>query len=352
MVGNESHVIERMLNSCYQYIDYWIIQCNGTDNTQEIIETFFREKNIPGYCYTTEWQYPGWNSDHLIQECFKHNHNCDWLLRIDADEQIQVDEDFDWNQLNDTSIQSWEVTVKTDNSFWARSRIWNAKLPWRFKHDKRHECIILPNCGPNGEDFQRVTLSQKFRHYIINDGKTWDNPTKFLTDAIELEIQHVVNNTLLTDLYHFFYIGKSYNDCYGADVFPLGYEHQKEYARRCIFYCQEFVNYVNDPCEMTYYAQYLVGNAYKFCQEYDKAIESYLKCGVLCLDRNEHLLGLSECYEILEDYESMLIYTRELNRPHRKNPYPSKIFLIHNEAYYDTSDYVQNLHQIALEKIS
>jgi len=352
MVGNESHVIERMLNSCYQYIDYWIIQCNGTDNTQEVIENFFKEKNIPGYCYTTEWHYPGWNSDDLVKECFKHDHGCDWLLRVDADEQIQVDDDFDWTVLDNTSIQSWDVTAKTDGAIWARNRIWNANYPWRFKHDKRHECIILPGCGPTEEEFQRVTLSLKFKHYIINDGKTWVNPTKFLTDAIELEIQHVTGGTLLTDPYHFFYIGKSYSDCYGEDVFPLGYEHQKEYARRCIFYFEQYVNYMNCANEMTYYAQYLAGNAYKFCQQYDKAIEAYSKCELLCSDRNEHLCGLSECYQILEDYETMFIYTSMLNQPSRKNPYPSRGFLIHNGAYYDTGGYVQYLHQLALEKLT
>ena len=35
MVGNEEHCIERMLNSCYQYIDYWVVQCNGNDKTRD-----------------------------------------------------------------------------------------------------------------------------------------------------------------------------------------------------------------------------------------------------------------------------------------------------------------------------
>ena len=40
-------VIERMLESCYKYIDYWVIQDNGsTDGTQDIIQKFFDEKGI------------------------------------------------------------------------------------------------------------------------------------------------------------------------------------------------------------------------------------------------------------------------------------------------------------------
>jgi len=56
MVANESKVILRMLESCYQYIDYWVVQDNGsTDGTQDLIRNFFAEKGIPGYLYETEW---------------------------------------------------------------------------------------------------------------------------------------------------------------------------------------------------------------------------------------------------------------------------------------------------------
>ena len=42
MVANESNTILRMLESCYQYIDYWVIQDNGSvDGTQKIIRDFF-----------------------------------------------------------------------------------------------------------------------------------------------------------------------------------------------------------------------------------------------------------------------------------------------------------------------
>ena len=96
MVANESRVILRMLESCYRYIDYWVIQDNGsTDGTQGLIRNFFSQKGIPGYLYETEWQYPGFNRDHTLQECLKADHGCDWILRMDADEQLAVDDNFD-----------------------------------------------------------------------------------------------------------------------------------------------------------------------------------------------------------------------------------------------------------------
>ena len=66
MVNNESHVIERMLESVYPYIDYWVIQDNGsTDGTQDIIKNFFNEKGIPGFLYQLDWwKGHGINRDH------------------------------------------------------------------------------------------------------------------------------------------------------------------------------------------------------------------------------------------------------------------------------------------------
>ena len=344
MVGNEEKVITRMLESCYQYVDYYVIQCNGNDNTEKIINDFFNEKAIHGFTYQIEWNFPGWNRDHALSTCLKSDHGCDWILRMDADEQLGVDVDFDWLLFEDTTIQSWNITADAPGSYYYRTWMWNAKLPWSFKHDKRHECILL-----NGtEDFQRVNLPKSFRHIITNDGETWVNPTKFLSDALELENHNISQGTLLSDPYHFFYVAKSYNDCYGNDVYPLGYEHQKEYARRCIFYAQQFVNYLNKIDEMVYYAQYLVGNAYKFCKEYDKAINAYQRAEIYSSVRNEHYCGLAETYQAIGDYKNMLKYATILMEPERKNPFPNNCFLIHNGAYYDTGDYVQHLYDVAL----
>ena len=47
MVGNESATILRMLESVAPHINFYVIQCNGKeDNTKQIIETFFEEKNV------------------------------------------------------------------------------------------------------------------------------------------------------------------------------------------------------------------------------------------------------------------------------------------------------------------
>ena len=96
MVANESHCILRMLESVYKYVDYWVIQDNGsTDGTQDLIKNFFAEKEIPGFLYEIPWSgCMGQNRDHTVQTCLKADHGCDWILRVDADEVLEVDDDF------------------------------------------------------------------------------------------------------------------------------------------------------------------------------------------------------------------------------------------------------------------
>lgn len=348
MAGNEEKVILRMLESCYKYIDYYVVQCNGNDSTQHIVDTFFQDKNIPGFTYRHEWKGLGFNRDHALKACLAADHQCDWILRMDADEQLIIEDQFDWSLLNQTDIQSFNITAHGPGFYCYRTWMWNARLPWSFQHDKRHERILLGDT----ENFQRVDLPKEFRHLLTNDGESWGHSFKYLTDALELEGHHIAQGTLLSDLYHFFYLAKSYNDCYANPDFPLGFSHQKEYARRCIFYSQSFVERVGGKeDEMVYYAQCMVGNAYKFCGEYEKAVTAFTEAQQYWSTRNEHYCGLAETYLGMKDYINMLRCTTVMMQPQRTNPFPRSVFLIHNSAYHDTGEYVEHLHNVALSNV-
>ena len=300
MVGNESNTITRMLESVAPYIDYWVIQCNGKkDNTKEIIESFFKEKNIPGFTYEIDWDYPGWNRDHTLQEALKANHGCDWILRMDADEGLEVDENFDWSVFDDTSIQSFNVTAQARDIKYFRTWMWNARLPWFFAHDKRHETIHLPEVG---EGFQRINLPYGFRHTVKQDGETWYVPRKFLRDALELEIDKVVGDKVLQDPYHLWYIAKSYADCYGnPNELAFGKIHSDEYARRSIWYYDRFLELSHKwpenmdnvrQDEMAYFAFVMMGQCYNFIGDTEKSIQHYYWAGRFAPTRNEHLVYL------------------------------------------------------------
>ena len=360
MFKNESTTIGRMLESCYQHIDYWILQDNGsTDGTPEVVHAFFKDKDIPGFIYNVEegWVNFGWNRDHLLQTCLKTDHGCDWILKMACDEYLEVDDDFDWSLLNDKSIQSFHITATNPGCVYYRAWMWNARLPWHFKHDVAHECIVCDLPGV-GEEFQRFNLPRSFRQVGTNDGESYTVPTKYVSDALKLEEQHIREGTMLTDTYHFWYIGKSYHDACRCEAFPLGELQQKEYARRAIFYFKEYLNYtinydvdghMGQIWEMGYFTLFAIGEMYRFLGEYENAIDSCLRAGPFCPRRNEHIVGLAECYRELGDYESMLTFTEMLVDPERKLPFPEFYFLVNSNFYIDGGWYGKLLHQVASE---
>jgi len=360
MFKNEAHTIERMLQSCYRYIDYYVIQDNGsTDGTPEIVEKFFQGKNIPGFVYKCEegWKGFGWNRDHLLQRCQQAEHGCDWILKMDCDEILEVDDNFDWSIFNNTNIQAFHVPNVRGGTIYNRAWIWNAKLPWRFNHDTSHETISLEIDGI-GENFERVNLPKEFRHVSFNDGQSWTVPTKFLSDALILEEKMIKEGTLLKDQYHFWYIGKSYNDAYKICQLPLD-NHNDEYARRCIWWFQKFLDVTHNFSknlkaerldEMGYYAALLIGQAYGYLNDNENKILWLEYTDSFCPKRNEHLVILAETYLQTEQYDKMLEITTKLVYEDRLNPFPEFMFIIDNNCYRDTGTYVFDLHKIAQEK--
>jgi len=365
MFRNEAHNIRQMLESCYEYIDYWILQDNGsTDGTPEVVADFFKDKNIPGFVYQVEegWVGFGWNRDHLLQKCLNTDHGCDWILKMDCDETLEVDEDFDWSPLMDTSVQSFDIVAAGGNTIYYRTWMWNSQLPWKFNHDTAHETIYLDvDYLEDKQNFQRVSLPKGLRQVGHNTGQSWSVPTKFLSDALIFEERLIRENTLLENRYHFFYIGKSYEDTYEGDFFPLGRAHSEEYARRCIFYFEEFVNQVHDfkttkepkhMDEMCYYCMCGIARAYKFLGNIENALYYYIKAHNFCPRRNEHLIGLVDIYNLTENYSKMLEITTELMSPDRTCPFPDLVFFINTNLYNDTGKYPEYLHNLALEKIN
>ncbi len=359
MVANEAPTITRMLDSVSPYINYWVIQDNGsTDGTQDIIKNYFKKKRIPGFLYETEWQYPGFNRDHTLQTALKADHKCDWILRMDADEQLVVDKDFDWSIFNDTSIQSFNITADCGSSLYFRTWLWNAKLPWFFQHDKRHETIHLPEIG---ENFQRIALPKSFKHVITNDGQTWFAPMKFITDGLTLELDKVPTKKVLEDDYHLWYIGKSYSDGYrDIDNLPFGKAHSDEYARRSIFYFKMYLDkhhnfskthYPIHVDDMGYYACLLIGKAYNWLGDYSNMLFYYNSATRFNPRRNEHYIDLALYYQEIEQWANMLEVTTVLTSQGRVNPFPDFSFLIENSAYQDTGTLCDELHKTALKYV-
>jgi glycosyltransferase involved in cell wall biosynthesis len=362
MFKNESANIKKMLDSVAPYIDYWVLQDNGsTDGTPDIVKQWAEETQIPGKLYQVEegWVNFGWNRDHLLQTALKEPHACDWIMKMDCDETLEVDSDFDWS-IFWTPHQSFHVTAVTTGMIYFRAWIWNANLPWKFNHDPAHETITLEMDGI-GENFHRESLPKSFRMRAgQSHGESYSVPTKYVTDALKLEEKLIREGTMLTDLYHFWYIGKSYEDCYRGNFFPLKDTHQNEYARRCIFYFENILNVTHNYNEtrkaknideMAYYAMCGIGNAYRFLKDYKNSVKYYLEAEQFCPRRNDHLLFLAEIHWEMRNYKKMFEYTSIMIGPERTCPFPEFFFLINTNMYHDGGNYVSYLHNVALENL-
>lgn len=367
MFKNEAKHIRKMLDSVTPYIDFWVLQDNGsTDGTSEIVNQWHGDTKIPGFLYTVEegWVSFGWNRDHLLQRTLKAPHCCDWIMKMDCDEFLHVDEDFDWNLLNvhDASPQALDVFAKAPNCLYFRTWLWRSDLKWAISHDPAHETVYIREDNDyKNFNYSRGQLSTKFKMVAGESfGESYENPTKYVSDALKLEEKLIREGTMLTNNYHFWYIGKSYEDGYVCPQLPLGDIHKREFARRCIFYFEEVLAHTQPGYretkkayhidEMSYYAVVVIGNCYRFLGEHYKAIEYYMRAEEFNPHKNDHLVRLAEIYWELLDFKKMLQITTRLVDPERKNPFPALNFTINPDWYVDTGNHPQFLHQVALER--
>ena len=186
--------------------------------------------------------------------------------------------------------------------------------------------------------------------------------SKFLRDALELEIDKVVGNKVLEDYYHLWYIAKSYADCYGnPDELAFGKKHSDEYARRSIWYYERFLHLTNDwdnskiakrQDEMCYFALITMAQAHKFIGNVETAIEHFNLAEQFSPSRNEHLLQLVFFLEELNRNEEALDVVNKMLQPERTNPFPNLSFLIEGRAYYNTGNLLVEIKERITKKLS
>ena len=360
MFKNEAPVLRTMLDSVVGHIDYYVIQDNGsTDGSPDIVREWAEENNIPGVLYKCEegWKGFGWNRDHLIRYCQNEvDHGCDWILKMDCDEILTVDPDYDFSIFDDTSIHAFNIPAVQGTGVYYRTWLWNARMQWAFNHDPCHETIYC--LDPNiGSQYTPRDLPIGFNQTGFNTGQSWGVPTKFISDALVLEEKLIREQNLLENMYHFWYIGKSYRDAMESSAFPLGKEQADEYARRAIWYIEKYINQtlknnngVVFTDEMCYMGLIMAAEAFEFQGLQEQAINAYLQAGPFAEGRNDHWFAVARLYGMTGQYEKMLeVTTNYLMNPERKFPFGQYCNFIDMKHYIDgPNGDVQAMHQEAL----
>ena len=127
IVKNETHIIHECLESVAPLIDYWVISDTGsTDGTQELITKFFAEKGIPGELHQDEWKGFGHNRSVALRHC---DGKADYAWVIDADDKIEGNFKFPAVMEADAYI----IRMGRPEFSWWRTQIFKIDSQWEYR---------------------------------------------------------------------------------------------------------------------------------------------------------------------------------------------------------------------------
>ncbi len=204
IVKNESHVIERCLNSVKPLIDHvLIIDTGSTDNTIEVIENWLKSNNVPGQVYTEEWKNFAHNRTFALNELKK----LDWIdyaLMIDADEILRFDDNFDFEKFKQNMDSDlYDVTTMMGGITYLRPQISSNKVNVRYE-GVVHEFLT-------GEFFSRKT-AVGFQNIPIQDSNRNQLGNKFEKDVVTLKQAISETEDLWFKSRYTFYLAQSLRD--------------------------------------------------------------------------------------------------------------------------------------------
>jgi len=267
IVKNESKIITRLLSSVLPIIDsYCICDTGSTDNTVELIETFFKERNIPGK---------------VVYEPFKnfaHNRNfalksavgmTDFVLLLDADMVLDI-KNFKKEKLS--NYDSFYILQGNQNFYYQNVRIVRNNGLYNYA-GVTHEYINTP-------PYNRHHLFEKNELFIIDVGDGGAKSDKFVRD-IRLLTQGLIDEP--NNERYYFYLANSYHD--HGDFEKAIETYQKRID--CKGWNQE-----------VWYSYYKMGHCYKNLKKMNDAICCWLSSIEALPER------LETVYEIIHHYRN------------------------------------------------
>jgi len=208
IVKDESHIIVDTLKKlCSKIqIDYWVICDTGsTDNTIELIQTFFIEKKINGEIYVDEWSDFGNNRTLALEKAMGKT---DYLLVFDADDEIVGNLNFPENIFE---YDAYFLNIG-DSVKYTRIQLVNNNKRWKYV-GVLHEYIECLD--------QNTTTHLSGDYYIISgkSGNRSKSNDKYIKDAILLEKAYETALTNGDSIYmrYSFYCANSYRDANDID---------------------------------------------------------------------------------------------------------------------------------------
>lgn len=237
---DESHIITESLTSIAPYIDCYCISDTGsTDNTIEIIENFFKEKNIPGKVYQDKWVNFGVNRSIVLDHGRKMMHIG---VMIDADDLFRPPKEKnskeDFYNILDKSYDGHQLGLcesGNEDFFYWRTQIFNFKVRWMFV-SPLHEYPALVNQSHRGKNHLQRVPDWKILSRRLGSRNKMGIIEKYKKDA-EVLLAEVHKDPLNTR--NMFYLANSYRDCqeweksiywYDKRVDMMGWDEERYFS--------------------------------------------------------------------------------------------------------------------------
>jgi hypothetical protein len=293
IVKNESHIIKKTLDNILKYIplSYWVISDTGsTDDTKEIIQEYFKNKNIPGELFEDEWVDFGYNRTLALEYAFKKS---DFLFIFDADDSINNE----FVLPNELIFDRYLFIFGPEFTYY-RPLLLNNTKKWCFK-GVLHE--FLMNLEP-------VTDFMIEGNYFVQSGREGNrnkNPMKYINDANILKnafFKEEFKDIRLAGRYAF-YCAQSFKD-----AGPSYIDDSIDWYKKCLtldmwkqeqyYSCLkigELYTQKNDPQNALHYW-------YKSIEYDPERIEGIISAVEYLRNQNEHLL-VNALYYKFKNYQ-------------------------------------------------
>ena len=297
IVKNESRIIERLLASVDRFIDsYCICDTGSTDNTIEIIETFFKSKNKPGKIVQEPFRDFGYNRTFALKAC-EDVEKSDYVLLLDADMIFQVNPASTPNDIRRmlSKGDAHYMFQGTDAFYYKNTRIVRNRMGFTY-WGVTHEYVNSP---PNTIYYQ-IEKSDMFIRDIGDGGSKAD---KFERDIRLLKqgLEEIPNNDRYT-----FYLANSLRDAGKTD------EAIETYRKRI-----EIGGWI----EEIWFSYYSIGNCYKQKGDMANAIQAWMDGYQFFPERLEGLFEIIHYYRCLGKnrlaYPFYVLAKNELEKQHK-----------------------------------
>jgi len=312
---NESAVVLRLLQSVYQYIDYYcIVDTGSTDNTVEIVQKFFNEKNIPGKIVCEPFVDFGTTRTFSLKQCSAENWNVpntsipDFILLLDADMIFEI---------------SKEKVVFFKEKLWDADAHYIYQGSERFYH--KNVRVIRNNIGctyvaptheyistPEGSKYNQFGRDIVFIRDIGDGGcksDKFERDVRLLTADLRKNPKNVRS---------WFYLANSLGDL-------------KQYEKAIEAYKRRIE--LGGWWEEIWYSYYKIGIYLKYLGRIDEAIVTWMEAYQLNPNRIENLFEIIHHYRIIG--KNNLAYAFYVIADSARERYSSPDFLFVNKEIYD-----------------